>query len=243
MRDYAKKSFKPAPVSPMAAPSHSNLNTPSHTAGKNNWQFWGITLAVVLGGLLTAQMIYKHVHQEHLNQLNTATNSAPIKTLPTANPTPAAPPKPVFDFYNMLPKQHLSPNNSTTTATPSQVQNTPAPILTAPSTLTPSRNNNAAPIESVSENVSNQNATPVISSPAATPSTYTIQVAAYRNKETARSMQARLFLLGLHPNLTSENGWYRVTLGPYNNLNTAKNIRHKLQNARINGADIKANAR
>ncbi len=243
MRDYAKKSFKPTPTPAFNTPGNIPSDLNKNPSKNNTWQYWGVALAIALGGLFTIQMIYKHFHHEPLTSAQNNQN-APIKTLPTVNPN--TPPKPVFDFYNMLPKQTPTPpqtnsaqtnssqsnpsNNPSNNLSNNPITNEPAPILSAsPTGMTP-QNNAAAPISTISSN----------SASADKPSAYLIQVGAYRNKDAARSMQARLLLLGLHPSISPmDSGWYQVTLGPFSSINTAKNIRHKLQSSRINSADIK----
>ena len=234
MRDYAKKSFSSSkPALQAAGPTQGSVQKSEAKKGlEKSWGYWGVTLGIVIVGILTAQAFYKHFHNEAINAQTSG--GAPIKTLnATGNPNtppnalPNTPPKPVFDFYNMLPKQTIAtpPAPAPITAIAQQ----PNPVTT---TITPAP---AAPIAAANP-ISNT------STPTAPASSYLIQVGAYRNKDQARSMQARLLLLGLHPSISpADSGWYRVNLGPYNSVSTASNIRHKLQNAHINNAEIKPN--
>jgi len=180
------------------------------------------------------------------------------------------PPKPAFDFYNSLsnPSSNNPANNPNNSQAKHPAENH-APVISLPesknkiiqapvisnspnnfnnSQNTQTQNTQAPAVQN--QNLNNQNnLTPASATPASNPTSnqanntqtqYMIQVGAYRNKDEARSMQARLLLLGLHPSVSStDSGWYRVNLGPYSAKNSAELAKHKLQNARINSAVIK----
>jgi len=252
MRDYAKKSPQSFGASQTARAFNTPEPAPSEprelSSAKNNLIKLGLGILIILIlGLLLAQGVYKHL--KNTSALISATSAT--QATPAVPATPQAPPAPAFDFYHSLssnspahPPTNSAANSAANSASTPAIhsQNNPptaAPIITLPQNtpnkitqapITPAPISTPAPAQNNSQNIS----------PSQYPPQYTLQVGAYRNKDEARSMQARLLLLGLHPSMIStDTGWYRVNLGPYSSKNSAEAIKHKLQNAHINNSVIK----
>lgn len=120
----------------------------------------------------------------------------------TQPPAPSLKPKPQFDFYQVLPQK--------TTPPPLTQPNTTA----KPTTQTPKPTPTKIPVPHKTN-------------------TYTIQVSAFNNYQTADSTKANLILQGYNVTITpikSPKGThYRVMVGPYNNLTTAKTALSQLK--------------
>ncbi len=161
---------------------------------------------------------------------NLKNNHAPVISLPQS-------PSKIIQAPAVL---NLANNSQNTQYQNTQYQNAQPPTAQTqnfnnPNNTSPSSSNLSSSNLS-SSNLSNPNST----QPTNTSTQYILQVGAYRNKNEARSMQARLLLLGLQPSMTgTDSGWYRINLGPYSSKNLAESAKHKLQGARINGAVIK----
>ncbi len=58
------------------------------------------------------------------------------------------------------------------------------------------------------------------------PIAYILQVAAFKTKDQAKALQAKLILKGYHAHVkTSQNGdWFKVWLGPFQNLSTVQSV-------------------
>lgn len=69
---------------------------------------------------------------------------------------------------------------------------------------------------------------------------FTLQVASYQSEQLAQQLRSQLILLGLKPTIVStQSGWYRIDVGPYDSMRAADKVRHQLQNSGINGAMIR----
>jgi cell division protein FtsN len=68
---------------------------------------------------------------------------------------------------------------------------------------------------------------------------FLMQCGSFRQFEQADSMKATMALAGLEPQIRgSNNGWYRVILGPYDSRRDAEKDRHKLQGVNIHSCKI-----
>lgn len=68
---------------------------------------------------------------------------------------------------------------------------------------------------------------------------YLMQCGSFREFGQADEMRAQMAFVGLEPQIRgSQNGWYRVVLGPYESKRRAEKDRHTLQNVNINSCQI-----
>ena len=68
---------------------------------------------------------------------------------------------------------------------------------------------------------------------------YLIQCGSFRAYDQADEMRAKMAFVGLEPQIRgSQNGWYRVVLGPYTSKRRAEKDRHTLQRTNINSCQI-----
>ena len=68
---------------------------------------------------------------------------------------------------------------------------------------------------------------------------YLMQCGSFRMYEQADKMRAKMAFVGLEPQIRgSQNGWYRVVLGPYTSKRRAEKDRHTLQRTNINSCQI-----
>lgn len=189
--------------------SKSRAKTKSN-AGENKqfWRYWAIGLVIVIAALVGAQVFYKHYMKEQTLAANKAKMKAMIAAESTNKTAPIAHISSTHTKAKALPEK---PKFDFYTVLPKSGTTQTASTTTAPATKTVT--------------VSRQ------------PKSFMLQVASYRNNKDAKSMQARLLLLGLSPIVKKTgSGWYRVDLGPYNSVRSADVVRHKIQKAGINGS-------
>lgn len=68
---------------------------------------------------------------------------------------------------------------------------------------------------------------------------FLMQCGSFRQYAQADEMKATMALAGLEPQIRgSQNGWYRVVLGPYESRRDAQKDRHKLERVRVHGCEI-----
>lgn len=68
---------------------------------------------------------------------------------------------------------------------------------------------------------------------------FLMQCGSFRQFEQADAMKATMAMAGLEPQIRgSNNGWYRVILGPYNSRRDAEKDRHKLERVNIHSCQI-----
>ena len=68
---------------------------------------------------------------------------------------------------------------------------------------------------------------------------YLMQCGSFRVYDQADEMRAKMAFVGLEPQIRgSQNGWYRVVLGPYTSKRRAEKDRHTLQRTNINSCQI-----
>jgi cell division protein FtsN len=68
---------------------------------------------------------------------------------------------------------------------------------------------------------------------------YLMQCGSFRAYGQADEMRAKMAFVGLEPQIRgSQNGWYRVVLGPYTSKRRAEKDRHTLQRTNINSCQI-----
>lgn len=77
------------------------------------------------------------------------------------------------------------------------------------------------------------------------PGTYVLQAGAFRNFKEAERLKASLALLGIQASVQmatiNNETWYRVRIGPYNNLNELNTVRMRLRENAINAVLMKLN--
>jgi cell division protein FtsN len=68
---------------------------------------------------------------------------------------------------------------------------------------------------------------------------YLMQCGSFKTFTQADRLRANMALAGLEPQIRgSQNGWYRVILGPYESKRDAERDRHSLQRVQVNGCQI-----
>lgn len=77
------------------------------------------------------------------------------------------------------------------------------------------------------------------------PGTYVLQAGAFRKFNDAERLKASLALLGIQANVQmatiNNETWYRVRIGPYNNLDELNTVRMRLRENAINAVLVKLN--
>ncbi|WP_165481167.1 SPOR domain-containing protein [Legionella impletisoli] len=116
-------------------------------------------------------------------------------------------PKPKFEFYTLLAKEH--------TATPSSVNKTP--LKTAQLSTNSEPLNNKMPSQVSSTPLSTQ--AKLNNMPAEKKGSFYVQIASFKVKQDAERMKASLILKDFHAIITPVKRdnitWYRVIIGPY----------------------------
>lgn len=208
MRDYAKKSFN-SPAHKKHTTKRRSRSTAKTRDNKSFWKVWAGSLLVVIVALVAAQMFYKH----YMKEKQLAANQAKISTLNASNSKTTTAGSPITQLSKV------------DTATQAK------PIAQKPQfdfyNVLPESSPSTAPTQTVDSSTT--------SNP--TPRSFMLQVASYRAQNDAKAMQARLLLLGLQPIVKStQSGWYRVDIGPFETKRAADVVRHQIQKAGINGS-------
>jgi cell division protein FtsN len=151
------------------------------------------------------------------------------KTVADADQTKNTQPQgPTFDFYTILPGQSNPQPNLQATPTPA---NATSPASTAPAQTM----NTSAATQTVA---SMPSPTPVVAKKPA----YMLVVAAYKTRQQAQAMKARLELMNLSPHIAvSDNRdktQYRVELGPYISKDIGEEVRQQIQQQGVWGASL-----
>jgi cell division protein FtsN len=142
---------------------------------------------------------------------------------------PPAPPKPKYDFYNVLPERPPIVPPEEDTATDSAPPVVPQPAETASSTTAPTNpSSDTSPLATQ---------TPPSSS-------YFVQAGSFRNLADADRRKAFIAMLGVSAQIqTFERGdgttLHRVRIGPLNDLQAVENLRQRLDENDISSIAIR----
>ena len=173
------------------------------------WTLLGILLLIFAIVMLLLWRPWQPVTPPELN------NTHPVQSEPTE--------KQDFRFYDLLPKQQV---------TPIPEQAVPATESTQPNLVvaTPDQ-----PASSATGNASIQASEPNIS--------YILQVRSYPDPDSADARRAEIIMNGLSADViqTEENGktWFRVISGPYESQSAALQAQQTLQNSGIDSIVVK----
>ena len=149
----------------------------------------------------------------------------PIDSTQTANTqTPAEDTNKDYQFYDLLPKQQVSP--VPTEAVPSDTQAADNNIIVAP------------PVPVELPPVQNTATADPVEMTAATTMQYILQVNSYQNPDDADSRRAEILLVGLpadvrQSKIADGSVWFRVVSGPFANRAEAINAQRLLQDSGI----------
>ncbi len=177
---------------------------------------WLWTLLSILVLIFTVVMLmlwrpWQPVSQPELN------NTPPLTTEQNSNPD--------FRFYDLLPKQQV---------TPIPEQAVPVSTNTQPNIIIATPDSSASEAQSGSETIINSS----------TQRTgYILQVRSYSDADNADTRRAEIIMNGLAADVvkTEENGktWYRVISGPYESQQAAMLAQQTLQNSGIDSIVVK----
>ncbi|MES2353718.1 MAG: SPOR domain-containing protein [Pseudomonadota bacterium] len=207
-------------------------NSPKRSArgggsGKN--VFTGILIGLLMGiaTALAIALFLNHspspfknsAQQPEPKKIGTIKKPETVKPLESANaPTPpAAPEKPRFDFYEILPGEK---DHSKRTVEKAPAKETPAPAKTP---------------------------TPPAATPASNNLSYYLQAGAFRSSSDADNLKARLALMGLEANVApaevaNVGTMYRVRLGPYKSSDEVNSRKTHLAQNGIQASVVKLSA-
>lgn len=222
MRDYAhKQGFNDKRPS-------SKKNARPETASAWGWTILGIALGLGVAVLVAIKLFPKLAGIDR--SLATATEleqdeGVSIKPLatPSIKPTEAkAPPQPKFDFYTLLPNME-------------EIDAQQAPIAEIKAQdKNQDKKENKKIVQVVSAPpapISHQNPTPNTDKS----DSFILQAAVFQSKEPAENLQAQLILQGFEVKIesyqkdNSPTTWYRVYLGPFQQVADAKLAQTSLQ--------------
>ncbi|WED43489.1 SPOR domain-containing protein [Legionella cardiaca] len=209
--------------------------------------FW--VLASFLCGYLTANVfdftsLNNWVHKNIL-----ANDEPPPETKTVAKQEEH--PKPKFEFYTLLAKDHGPPTTSlprAALATPAKpadppqgVPSQPASATTTVAATTPKTTSAPHTPVPVTE------AKPLPATVNKTKEAYLVQIASFKSKQEAERLKAALTLKGFDVNIAvappQQGGWFRVILGPYGSKMEAEKIQVAVaRTERIKGMVRKLNA-
>lgn len=211
MKDYAKKSYKnSAGKTPKRTPRTRAQSKAKQDNNKQFWRYWAFGLVIVIAGLIAAQMFYNH-HMKQEQQLASTTNKTPTLTAKNAKA-----------ILNGAPITSITQKDQPASKTKKAPPVAQKPQFDFYNVLPKSTPTTTASTTPTTDNSNKQ---------------FMLQVASYRKKSDAQSMQARLLLLGLQPIVkATSSGWYRVDIGPYPSKRAVDVVRHKVQKAGINGS-------
>lgn len=193
---------------------------------------WLGVVAGLLIGLSVAFLVYVRMQAPSVQPLQIpaekpdAVETAPVpvqaENRDGGKPAPAAPPKPRFDFYTLLPEMEVVIPEDEVDARVEAHARAKTAATAAPA---------AEPPEMETR-------------PAATPDTYFLQVGSFRNGKQAERFKAELALLGLETSIqkvtiNNRDTWHRVRVGPFNSLDSLDRARKLLGSQGIESTTIK----
>ncbi|CEK09751.1 SPOR domain-containing protein [Legionella hackeliae] len=162
-------------------------------------------------------------------------------------------PKPKFEFYTLLAKDHSSPTplQRPTLATPAKPATPPqgapmqaaAPVAVAPTPAT----NAPVVVNHAPAPVAEAKPVPATASANKPKESYLVQMASFKSKQEAERLKASLTLKGFDVHIVvappQQGGWFRVILGPYGSKMEAEKIQVAVaRSERIKGMVRKLNA-
>jgi cell division protein FtsN len=151
----------------------------------------------------------------------------------------AAPPKPRFDFYTLLPEMEIViPEEE---ITESLKQKPPPPPAVPPAAAKPARDDATPPQASVKPAVP---AKPVPPPKPAPGSTFYLQVGSFSDSTKADRFRAELAMMGMQTSIqkvtiNNKDTYHRVRVGPFGTLNELDKIRQRLKKKGIDSTPIK----
>ncbi len=144
--------------------------------------------------------------------------------VPRKTPAKPAPPKPHFDFYNILPEMEVVVPDSEVEA-----RKPVAPKPAKPDAQSQAKGTRPAPRPA-----------PTAGDPGGT---FVLQVGSFRNYAEADQRKAALALLGFEARIqkVTVNGqdWHRVRIGPFKDLTRVNSVRSRLRDRRIQAIVLK----
>ena len=167
-----------------------------------------IVIIIYVAGYLTASLITQERLKEAYQKFTMHHAAKPTThAKPQTEVKVIKKPKPKFEFYTLLAKEHTQALNKPSAAHPSIEHTAKAPE--APKVL-----NNQKPV--------------LNHAPSLTQDTYMIQVAAFARRVDAEQVKAGLVLKGFDVNIVAINKrnltWHRVMIGPFTNKNEAQKV-------------------
>ena len=178
---------------------------------------WVWFLGGMLSGLFIAGLVYLRDHSAAPGTVQVAEKPRPqVQAKPAASEEKPAPPKPQFDFYNLLPEiEVVVPDPE------------PEPAAKPNSVAAPVVTRTAPPVETPHSGEA-----------------YLVQVGSFRRQAEADRLRARLALLGIEARIQrvaidGQDAWHRVRVGPFNDLRQANEIRSRLKANQINAIVMK----
>lgn len=216
-------------------------------------QFFGVVASFLLG-YLTAN-VFDFTSLNNWVHKNILANDEPQPAAKVVA-KPEDHPKPKFEFYTLLAKDHSPP-----VALPRPTLATPAKPAIPPQGPNAATQQVAAVTNATTTNVPHTSVpAPVTSSKPVTsvkpvalaqnkPSkeTYLVQIASFKSPQEAQKMKATLTLKGFDVSIVAappqQGGWFRVVLGPYHSKMEAEKIKVAVaRTERINGMVRKLDA-
>ena len=148
-----------------------------------------------------------------------ASSGAQATAIPAPASTPAEDKKPAnFQFYDLLPKQQVTPIPTQTV--PDVIPDDPAPVVAPVTTGTPTGTTKAAVH-------------------------YILQVNSFQSADEADKQRAAVLLAGLpadvrHTTTSDGQEWYRVISGPFDSRDEANKAQRQLQDSGIDALVVQA---
>lgn len=173
-----------------------------------------ITLVVI--GLFGTLLVYL----SHDASVDVASSDAITESAESTTPLePPAPPKPKYDFYNILPERPLidPPQEDEVADSPPSI----VPLQTGETDQSPATLANSPSVS------------PSMSTQSAPQSSYFVQAGSFRNPADADRRKASIAMLGVSAQIQSferEDGTvlHRVRIGPIDDLQAVENLRQRL---------------
>lgn len=197
---------------------YSRKNKPTRTSSGVFLKNFTLMLLAFIGGYLSASIAnFTSIDQWFHQQFAGGHGKTPAPRAPVKQ---AELPKPKFEFYTLLTKEHpegmpvvqVIPTSSTTSSSSKTTAALPVVASTAPKTQPLELQLSTAAVTHAKATIHAQN--------------FLLQVGSFRNKQEADRIRASLvmkgFMVSLTPATPANGNWYRVVLGPFPTRNQAE---------------------